>query len=87
MLERLTNYLQKQSKLQSNTVKQTVDENSTVQLFQPTIDYHLDSLGNSEVPSCDEERLVEYYHTTHSNDKDEIGKKRSDNNSSSHKKN
>ena len=63
-----------------------MNENSTVQLFQPTIDYHLDSLGNSWVPSCDEERVVEYYDTTHSNNKDEIDKKLSDNNLSSQKK-
>ena len=35
--------------------------NSTVRLIQLTIDDHLDPFGNSEVPSPNEERLLEYH--------------------------
>ena len=35
--------------------------NPTVRLIQLTIDDHLDPFGNSEVPSPNEERLLEYH--------------------------
>ena len=35
--------------------------NPTVRLIQLTIDDHLDPFGNSEVPSPNEKRLLEYH--------------------------
>lgn len=60
---------------------------SSIHTIQPTIDYHcdLDPLGNSEVPLPDEERLVEHYGTTNSNNKTKMINKLSNSNASSQK--
>ena len=59
-----------------------MNSNPTVHFFKPSIDCHLDPLENSEIPSCDEERLVEYYDTTHSNNRNKTDEKLSHNSSS-----
>lgn len=46
--------------------KEAVNNNSTGNLIQPTIDEHLDPLGFREWPSCDENRLVTHNDTTNS---------------------
>ena len=46
--------------------KEPVNNNSTGNLIQPTIDEQLDPLGVREGPSCDENRLVTHNDTTNS---------------------
>lgn len=59
--------------------------NPTVRLIQLTIDDHLDPFGNSEVPSPNEERLLEYHDSDDSGNRNKNDKKTYNNNSSNGK--
>ena len=59
--------------------------NPTVRLIQLTIDDHLDPFGNSEVPSPNEERLLEDHDSDDSGNRNKNDKKTYNNNSSNGK--
>ena len=58
-----------------SAVKEAVSNSPTVHLIQLTLDDQLDPLGNREVPSCDENRLVNHNDTTDSSYRNRTDKK------------